>query len=80
MSQPDDEFVNLARIVADLVHDPARAAFEFFLQFEELRDDFVFAEFEVGDDAAGVELGGAETGIVLRAGAGDIHAAIHLGE
>src|SRR5580658_3853069 len=59
---PNVQLGDFARVKADLVDDELRAAPDFFLELQVLRNDFAFAELEVGGDGADAEFGLAKSG------------------
>src|SRR5580658_8178630 len=77
---PNVQLGDFARVKADLVDDEVRAALDFFLELQVLRNDFAFAELEVGSDGADAEFGLAKAlaaGVRFAGTAAGTEAAIH---
>ena len=68
--------MDLAGIVTDLVDDELRPAFDFFLEFEVLRDDLVFVEFEVCHHRPGEKIGFVQPPLRLLGWGFDVEPAI----
>ncbi len=80
LPHPHDELVDLARIVANLVDEEPRAGRDLLLHLEELRNDLVLVELEIGDNRTGEKFCRVEPHRLFRRGARHIEPGVHPAE